>query len=143
MQYAMVCTMNVCMYHVICLRMKMNVRMNHACCLYWHELAKTMCPDFVTCLNCLNCNWKWALALTLLNMIAWKCWPHISIFSYTSSRSPLLLLASPCYYPLAGQHRIAVIWSLSLTYAKSCMGLHWDRTFNRTLSVAGDPAKPK
>ena len=37
-----------------------------------------MCPDFVTCSNRLNCNWKWALVLTLYNTIAWKCYPCTS-----------------------------------------------------------------
>ena len=42
MQYAMVCTMNVRMYHMICFGVKMSVRMYHACLMYYHELAKTI-----------------------------------------------------------------------------------------------------
>ena len=60
MKYALVCRMNVCMCQ--------------ACFLCWHELAKTTCPNFVTCLNC---NWKWAFVLTLLNTKAQKCYPCI------------------------------------------------------------------
>ena len=65
-KWMFVCTMK---YDVVCI---MSVCLYHACFLYWHELAKTMCTDFVTCLNRLNCHWKWALALTLYNTIAWK-----------------------------------------------------------------------
>ena len=71
MKEALVCIMIVCIYH--------------ACFLYWHELAETMYPDFVTCSNCLNCYWKWALALTLYNMIAWKCYPCTSFVAYLPS----------------------------------------------------------
>ena len=87
MKYAMVCIMNVCVYH--------------ACFLYWHELAKTMCTDFVTCLNCLNCHWKWAWALTLYNTLAQKCYPCTSsvpcLPSLPATHQPAQLRATPSH----------------------------------------------
>ena len=63
MWYALVWKMNVCMYH--------------ACLLPCHEFAKSIVLTFVTCSNCLNCNWKRASVLTLLNTIAQKFYPCI------------------------------------------------------------------
>ena len=99
MKYALVCIMNICVYH--------------ACFLYWHELTITMCPDFVTCSNCLSCNWKWALVLTPLSTIAQKCYPYIWHLIYSLPRSRPLLLVSPCYQPLIGQHNSARVSCLT------------------------------
>ena len=85
MKYALVCKMNVCLYYEICFGM-----LSWTCWNY--------CPGTITCLNHLNCDWKWALVLTLLNTIAQKCYPCISTLFYNSSLSPLLLLASPRYH---------------------------------------------
>ena len=84
----------------------MNVCVCHACYLCWHELAITMCPDFVTCSTRLKCNQKCALALTLLNTIARKCNPCISSLVYLLSRSPPPLRVCPCYCPHIGQHKV-------------------------------------
>lgn len=85
----------------------MNVCLYKACLLCCHEHAKTMCPGFVTCSNCLKCNWKLALELTLLNTIAQKHYPCIYTLSYSLTRSSIWLPASPHYHPHVGQHRIA------------------------------------
>ena len=61
MKYALVCTMFVCMHYEICFGV-----------LSW--TCQHTCPDIVTCLNCSNCNWKWASVLTLYNKIARKCY---------------------------------------------------------------------
>ena len=90
MSYALVCKMNVVSTMKYALVCKMNVCMYHACFLYWHELAKTMCPDFVPYWNCLNCNWKRVLVLTLLNTMAKITLPmylHLILFFIKISSS--------------------------------------------------------
>ena len=116
MKYALVCIMIVCMYH--------------ASFLYWHELAETMYPDFVTCSNCLNCYWKWALALTLYNTIARKCYTCIWHLVYSIPRSLPLSLVNPRSRPLISWHTRAN--QLALT--QNCLHLtYW--AFNCVVMV--------
>ena len=78
MWYDLVCKMSVCMYYLICFGVQ-NVYLCVSC--FFAVLSWTCwnnCPDIVTSLNCQLCNSKWALVLTLLNMITQKCYPCIS-----------------------------------------------------------------
>ena len=82
MKYALVCKINVCLYYEICFGV-----------LSW--ICQHNCLGIATRTNCLNCNWKQALVLTLLNTKAQKFEPCINTLVYSSSRCPLLSLASP------------------------------------------------
>ena len=82
----------------------MYICVYHDCLLYCHELAETVCLDIIACLNCLNCDWKWALVPTLYNTIAWKCYPCIWHLVYCIPRSLPLLLVCSHSWPLISQH---------------------------------------
>ena len=91
-----ICTMK---YSLVC---RMYFYLYFACFLFCHELAKTVCPDFVICSHCLNCKWKWELALNLLNTIAQKL--YLASASYSILHIDLLLCCLP---PCATVHFLA------------------------------------
>ena len=92
MKYALVYEMYVCMYYELCVGV-----------LSWTQQHN--CPGIVTCTNCPNCNWKWAIVLILYNIIAQECNPYIWHLVSCIPRSVRLLLACPQYWPLISRHK--------------------------------------
>ena len=104
MSYSLLCKLYVCMFYVIffgvqneCLLLPCLFAMLSYPCQHNYQ-------DIVTCSNCLNCNWKWALALTLLNTIAQNLYPCLYTLVYSSPGRPPLLLVVLLYCPLVDWH---------------------------------------